>query len=117
MPDLFLLDRKAALAADIKVREEVKAIIDEFGLSYFIEAQRELIELERRAQLERVKRRTVPGRFHVLPESSLRHTPIPRGSVAMTEAYTEPGFLVNSGPFGGLPSAGRPRRGTPEHAC
>jgi N-methylhydantoinase B/oxoprolinase/acetone carboxylase alpha subunit len=64
MPDLFLLDRKAALAADIKVREEIKRIIDEFGLDYFIRAQRELIELERRTQLERVKRRTVPGKFH-----------------------------------------------------
>lgn len=64
MPDLFILDRKAALAADIKVREEVKRVIDEFGLNYFIEAQRELIENERRAHLERMKRRTVPGKFH-----------------------------------------------------
>ena len=64
IPDLFLLDRKAALAADVRVREEAREIIDEFGLNYFIEGQRELIELERRAQLEKVKRRTVPGKFH-----------------------------------------------------
>ena len=65
LPDLFLLDRKGALAANIKVREDIRRIIEEFGLDYFIEAQRELIEIERRAQLERVKRRTVPGKFHV----------------------------------------------------
>ncbi|MFC2007189.1 hydantoinase B/oxoprolinase family protein, partial [Chloroflexota bacterium] len=62
-PDLLLLDRKAALAADIKVREEVKSLISELGIDYFREAMRELIEMERRTQLERVKRRTVPGRL------------------------------------------------------
>jgi len=64
MPDLLLLDRKGALAANIKVREEIKKIIDEFGMLHYIEGVRELIEMERRAQLERVKRRTVPGKFH-----------------------------------------------------
>ena len=63
MPDLFLLDRKGALAANIKVREAIKKIIEDFGVDYFMEGTRELIEIERRAQLERVKRRTVPGKF------------------------------------------------------
>lgn len=62
-PELLLLDRKAALAADIKVREEVKALIREVGIDYYRKAVYELIEVERRAQLERVKRRTVPGRL------------------------------------------------------
>ena len=64
MPDFLLLDRKGALACNIKVREEIKRIIQEFGLGYYMAGIRELIEVERRAQLERVRRRTVPGRFH-----------------------------------------------------
>jgi len=64
MGDFVLLDRKGALAADIKVREEIKKIVEEFGIDYYMAGARELIEIERRAQLERVKRRTVPGKFH-----------------------------------------------------
>jgi N-methylhydantoinase B/oxoprolinase/acetone carboxylase alpha subunit len=64
MPDFLLLDRKGALACNIKVREEVKKIIKEVGVDYYMGGVRELIEIERRAQLERVKRRTVPGKFH-----------------------------------------------------
>jgi acetone carboxylase, alpha subunit len=63
-PDLFLLDRKGALAADIKVRREISRIIEDFGIDYYMQATRELIEMERRTQIERVKRRTVPGKFH-----------------------------------------------------
>jgi acetone carboxylase alpha subunit len=66
MNDLLLLDRKGALAADIKTREQVKRIIEEFGIDYYMAGIRELIEIERRAQLERVKRRTVPGKFQSL---------------------------------------------------
>ncbi len=64
MSDFFLLDRKGALAANIKVRNEIKKIIGEVGVDYYMSGSRELIEIERRAQLERVKRRTVPGKFH-----------------------------------------------------
>jgi len=64
MPDLFLLDRKGALAANVKVRNEVGKIIQEFGVEFYMEGTRELIEMERRAQLERVRKRAVPGKFH-----------------------------------------------------
>jgi len=64
--DMFLLDRKGAQAANIKIREEMKAVIEEFGLEYFRRAIRELIESERRAQLARVRMRTVPGRYRNL---------------------------------------------------
>ncbi len=65
-PDILLLDRKAALAADIKVREEVKALAGEIGIDYYKRAIRELIEVEKLAQLARVKRRTVPGRLRTV---------------------------------------------------
>ena len=63
MADIFLLDRKGAIAANIRVREEIKNIIREFGLDYYKTATRELIEEERRAQIARIKQRTVPGRY------------------------------------------------------
>jgi len=43
MADIFLLDRKGAIAANIRVREEIKGLIKEFGLDYFKRAGRELI--------------------------------------------------------------------------
>jgi acetone carboxylase alpha subunit len=64
LPDLFLLDRKGAMAANIKVREEVEKIVEEFGVDYLLEGTKEIIEMERRAQLKRVRIRTVPGKFH-----------------------------------------------------
>ncbi|MFO8011019.1 MAG: hydantoinase B/oxoprolinase family protein [Dehalococcoidia bacterium] len=63
LADLFLLDRKGAVAANIRVREEMKNVIREFGLDYFKQATRELIEEERRAQIARLRQRTVPGRY------------------------------------------------------
>jgi len=59
LPDLFLLDRKGAVAANIRVREDIKDIIGEFGLDYFKKATRELIEEERLNQIARIKQRTV----------------------------------------------------------
>jgi len=65
-PNLLILDRKAALAADIKVREDIKALIGEFGIDYYKKAVCEIIEVERKAQLERVRRRTIPGRLRTV---------------------------------------------------
>jgi acetone carboxylase alpha subunit len=62
-PFMFLLDRKGAIAANIRVREEVKKLIGEFGIDYYRRATKELIEEERRNQLARLRQRTVPGRY------------------------------------------------------
>lgn len=79
LPALFLLDRKGAIAADRKVEEEVRRIIEEFGLEYFLSACAELIEDERRGQLARMKERTVPGRYRALAvlEIPLSRLPVP----------------------------------------
>ncbi len=61
MHDIFLLDRKGAIAANIKVREEMKNMIDEFGIDYFKDGMKELIEDERRNQIARIKQRMIPG--------------------------------------------------------
>jgi len=62
-PDMFLLDRRGAIAANIRVREEIKKLIGEFGLDYYKKATRELIEEERRNQIARIRQRMVPGRY------------------------------------------------------
>lgn len=68
MADIFLLDRKGAIAANIRVRDEMEKMIEEFGLDYFLRAGKELIEEERLNQLKRLRQRTVPGRYrNVLP--------------------------------------------------
>jgi N-methylhydantoinase B/oxoprolinase/acetone carboxylase alpha subunit len=63
MSDIFLLDRKGAIAANIRVREDIKRIIGEFGIDYYKRATRELIEEERRSQIVRIRQRMVPGRY------------------------------------------------------
>lgn len=63
MSDIFLLDRKGAIAANIRVREEIKRLIGEFGIDYYKRATKELIEEERRNQLARIRQRMVPGRY------------------------------------------------------
>ena len=63
MPDLFLLDRRGAIAANLKTRDEVKSLIEEVGLDQFRQACRELIAGEEREQAERIRMRTVPGRI------------------------------------------------------
>ena len=76
---LFVLHRKGALAANVKVREDMKQLIDEFGLDYFKGAIRELIEDSRRTQLFRMKQRTVPGKFRnpYFVEIYLKDKPVP----------------------------------------
>jgi N-methylhydantoinase B/oxoprolinase/acetone carboxylase alpha subunit len=63
MYQMFLLNRRGAIAANVRVREEVKDLIKEFGLDYYRQTTRELIEDERRTQLARIKQRTIPGRY------------------------------------------------------
>jgi len=63
MSDIYLLDRKGAIAANIRVREEIKRIINEFGIDYYKRATKELIEEERRNQIARIRQRTIPGRY------------------------------------------------------
>ncbi|MBK8308824.1 MAG: hydantoinase B/oxoprolinase family protein [Gammaproteobacteria bacterium] len=63
MSNVFLLDRKGAIAANIHIRGEVEKMVEEFGLDYFKSACGELIEMERRNQLLRLRRMTVPGRY------------------------------------------------------
>ncbi len=78
-PPMFILHRKGALAANVRVRGDINRLIEEFGLDYFKKATRELIEDSRRTQLYRVRQRTVPGRFRnpFYLEIYLKDKPVP----------------------------------------
>jgi len=78
MADIFLLDRKGAMAANVRVREEIKRIISEFGLAYYKRATRELIEEERRNQIARIRQRMIPGRYRsvVTAEFPMANQPV-----------------------------------------
>lgn len=62
-PDWWILDGKSKVAGMIMVREAVLKVIEEFGLDFYHEATRELIEEGRRNFLRRVRRTCVPGRY------------------------------------------------------
>lgn len=63
MPDWMILDEKARLSGCIMIREEIKKIIKEFGIEYYMKAIREAIEDGRRIFINKVKERLVPGRY------------------------------------------------------
>jgi acetone carboxylase alpha subunit len=80
--DMFLLDRKGAISADIRFEQEVRKIIDEFGIDFFRRAIREIIEDERRRMRARIKERLVPGRYRSLTCADIfcRDLPVPEYS-------------------------------------
>ncbi len=64
-PIFWILDQKAMVSACLDVREKVAELIAEYGIDYYLQATRELIEEGRRGHLERMKSMTVPGRYRV----------------------------------------------------
>jgi acetone carboxylase alpha subunit len=63
MPHYWILDEKAKVSACIEVRERVLEIISTMGLDYYQQATKEAIEEGRRAQLDRMRMMSVPGRY------------------------------------------------------
>jgi acetone carboxylase, alpha subunit len=61
--DWWILDSKSKIAGMVMVREAVQKVIDEFGLDFYKQATRELIEENRRQFQRRVRRTLVPGRY------------------------------------------------------
>jgi len=64
-PIYWILDQKAMLSACLDVRDKVYETIREYGLDYFKEATREIIEEGRQGHMARMKLMTVPGRYRV----------------------------------------------------
>jgi acetone carboxylase alpha subunit len=64
-PIYWILDQKSMISACLEVRERVDELISEYGINYYKQASRELIEEGRRALRDRMKIMTVPGRYRV----------------------------------------------------
>ena len=62
-PIYWILDQKALLAACLMVRERVGELVESYGMDYYKQAVRQLIEEGRRGHLERMRIMTVPGRY------------------------------------------------------
>jgi acetone carboxylase alpha subunit len=64
-PIYWILDQKSMVSACLEVRERVHELIQEYGIDYYRQATREMIEEGRRALRDRMKIMTVPGRYRV----------------------------------------------------
>jgi N-methylhydantoinase B/oxoprolinase/acetone carboxylase alpha subunit len=64
-PIYWILDTKSMVSACLEIRERIEDLIKEYGLDYYKQATRELIEEARLGHLERMKIMTVPGRYRV----------------------------------------------------
>lgn len=73
----WILDDKAKLSGCIMVREAIRKIIDEFGLEYYQQATRELIEEGHQNFLKRVKTTLIPGTYRgvTMPVHKRSHVP------------------------------------------
>ena len=71
-PDLWILDIKTLVSAASMAAKKIKKIIDEFGIDYYKQAIREIIEEYRRLFQYRIKERTIPGRFRCIAFRDLR---------------------------------------------
>jgi len=59
----WLLDVKGKFGTCMTTRDNMKALIDEYGLDYFSEALREYVEDARRTAKEKTRRMAIPGKY------------------------------------------------------
>jgi acetone carboxylase alpha subunit len=111
-PIFWLTDNRAKISGGQMIRNEVKELIAQFGIEYFVKACREYIEDSRRAARQRIRDVLYPGRYR---EPSWRGSVMPgeevllHGPVEMT--VTSEGRLILD--YEGFSPAGRhPFQGT-----
>jgi len=63
LPSLWVMDERGKHAGCIMIREEIKKIIEEFGIDYYKGATKELVDEGRRIMIEKVKGLLVPGKY------------------------------------------------------
>lgn len=61
-PDFVLGDARGRLAGCVTIRERLTAVIEKYGLDFFLDATREYVEDSRRYAVGRVRTQTIPGR-------------------------------------------------------
>ncbi len=65
--ELFnVLDDKMRAAGIVVLHDRIQEIIEEFGVDYYRQGLKEIIERERRVLVDRIKTMTVPGKYNYL---------------------------------------------------
>src|SRR5207245_7568848 len=79
-PIFWLTDNRAKISGGQMIRNEVKGLIAQFGIEYFVKACREYIEDSRRAAHQRIRDVLYPGRYR---EPSWRGSVMPGEEVPL----------------------------------
>ncbi len=61
-----ILDDKMRTAGAVSLHDKILEIVEEFGIDYFRQGLKEIIERERRVLVERIRAMAVPGRYDYL---------------------------------------------------
>jgi len=68
-----ILDDKMRVTGAVSLHDNILEIVEEFGVNYFRQGLKEVIERERRVLLQRIKAQAVPGRYHHLHFGMVRY--------------------------------------------
>ena len=68
-----VLDDKMRTAGAVSLHNKILEVVEEFGVDYFRQGLREVIERERRVLVERIKAMAVPGKYGYLHLSTVKY--------------------------------------------
>jgi len=68
-----IMDDKMRVAGAISLHDKILDIVEEFGVDYFRQGLKEIVERERRVLVERITAQAVPGRYGFLRFSMVRY--------------------------------------------
>jgi len=95
-----VLDDKMRAAGAVALHDRVMEIVEEFGVDYFRQGLREIVERERRVLTQRIKAQAVPGIYHYLVFDSVKY----KGVVGKLFASSNRDWLLHKpGEFQVLP--------------
>ncbi|MCX5999012.1 MAG: hydantoinase B/oxoprolinase family protein, partial [Chloroflexi bacterium] len=86
-----ILDDKMRTAGCVALHNRVLEIVEEFGVDYFRQGVREIIERERRVLVERIKTQAVPGIYHYLHLNMVKY----KGVVGKLFAASDRDWLLH----------------------
>ncbi|MDD5093120.1 MAG: hydantoinase B/oxoprolinase family protein [Dehalococcoidia bacterium] len=73
MGTLNILDDKMRVAGSVGLHDKILEVVEEFGVDYFREGLHEILERERRVQLQRIKNQAIPGKYQYRYFSTVRY--------------------------------------------
>jgi acetone carboxylase, alpha subunit len=68
-----VLDDKMRVAGVVSLHDRIQDVIEEFGIEYYRQGLKEIIERERRILVERIKSQAIPGKYRYLQLSAVNY--------------------------------------------